>query len=230
MSSKVMSVLAAVIMGVAFLAGTTQGCGGGSSGTSATAICNKLCNKVRECYGDAPGADQVVTQCNTTCVQNVGDSTGPSAKCGNLTPAQASARFDLCYPMACPAFQTCATNVCGGGTTGTAGTGATGAGGTTGTAGTGSSTGAAGFAFDGSIPNFDGSIPGFDASGLLGSGGSAGSTCGTACAKADQCCAALGQQNCGLAAACTAGTGNVQSCNAFLQLANLSGAAPAACK
>jgi hypothetical protein len=213
MSSKVISVLGAVAVGLAFLAGATQGCG--SSGSSSADLCDRTCQKTVQCF---PG---IVTleACKSLCTQNSPGANGKT--CTN--EAAILAKSNECLGKAtCPEFQACGETIpdCQTGPTGTAGTGSTGAGGTTGTAGSGS-TGAAGFTFDG---------------GLLGSAGSAGNTCATACAKADTCCNAVPQAGgqCTFKASCDGAGANqsqaVQLCNSFLSGVVALPNAPAACK
>lgn len=219
MSSKVMKVFGVLMVGAAFMTGAIQGCGGGSSGTNIADLCNRTCTKVVECAGGFITLEQCKTECNSDM--------GGGRTCTNESAIVAKVNECLAKPD-CATFAACGETVpdCQSPTSGAAGTGA-GAGGTTGTAGTGS-TGAAGFQFDGSVP--------FDASGLLGSGGSAGTSCATACTKADACCAAVaGGTNCAFKSSCdTAGANQaqtVQICNAFLNsTVGLGAQQPAACK
>jgi hypothetical protein len=225
MSSKVMKVFGAVMIGLAFVAGATQGCGGSSGGANIADLCNRSCTKTVECLPGLFTVEQCKTQCNAQSMGSGGQ------RCTN--EAALVAKANECLAKAsCAEFLACGETApdCEVAASGTAGTSGAGTGGTTGTAGTGSSTGAAGFTFDGSVP--------FDASGLLGAGGSAGSTCGTACTKAEACCKALPGANpasCTFVSQCESAGANqaqvVQACNGILQTAALLGAStPAACK
>jgi hypothetical protein len=218
-----MKVFGAMVVGAAFIAATSQGCGGGSSGTNTVDLCNRLCTKTVECAGGFITLDQCKAQCTSETMSSGGQ------RCTNEAAIVSKVNECLAKPD-CPMFIQCGMTVpeCAGSSSGAAGTGSSGAGGTTGAAGS-SSTGAAGFTFDGSVP--------FDASGLLGSGGSAGSTCGTACVKAEACCKALPGANpasCNFVAQCNAATNPdqiVQACNGVLQTSAFFGAQqPAACK
>lgn len=229
MSSKLMKVFGAMIVGAAFVAGATQGCGG-SSGTNVADLCDRTCAKTVECAGGFITA----AQCKAQCTERTMGSGGQ--RCTN--EAALIAKANECLAKAdCAAFAECGATApaCQRPSTGTAGTGGTGTGGTTGTAGTGStgtagsgSTGAAGFTFDGGFP--------FDASGLLGAGGSAGTTCATACTKADACCTALfggSSAQCAFKSSCDGAGANqataVAVCNGFLS-GSQGASAPAACK
>jgi hypothetical protein len=223
MSSKVISVVGAVLFGVVLLATTTQGCGGGSSGGNPRVTCEKSCDKIAECTGFTQG----VAQCKSNCAQTAsGGATGTQNACPGMTAAQLSAKADTCLAMSCDVLLDCLANIC---PTATGAGGATGAAGRSATGAAGSTTGAAGFAFDGSIPGFDG--------GFVGAAGSAGSTCATACTKADTCCKAFPGANpadCTYKADCDAASdmaSEVMVCNLFLQTSAVLGASqPAACK
>jgi hypothetical protein len=184
MSRQINFFLSTVIAGLASLALTSQGCGGGSSsgtdggagasgssgaagspGGAATAqqICNSLCDKYDSC-GLLQGLP--VATCKQACTSSgAGGSTGgtSSMSCPNLTAAQATAKFNQCLAGACDTFLTCVENICPSGAGGSTGTG--------GTHGAGGSTGSGG---------------------SHGAGGTTGSgDCATTCAKAGTCCTAL---------------------------------------
>jgi hypothetical protein len=215
MSNKVISVLGALIVGATFLGGATQGCGGGG-GTNYVDLCNRGCQKTVECsMGFVTDA-----QCKNTCMMQTMSTGGQ--RCTN--EAAIVSKFNECLGMAaCDAFLACLGTLpaCQGAGTGAAGTSATGGAGRTGTGAAG--TGAAGT-----------SATGAAGTSATGAAGTAGSTCATACTKADACCMAAGQQACGLKAACDgAGADSAQYvsiCNQFLAGVASNPQAPAACK
>jgi len=238
MSNKIISVLGVLAAGLGLLAATTQGCGGSSSSGTVVNTCNMLCDKEASCNPQIatlmPG---FVAQCKSSCSSsaNGGSSgTGSMTSCPGVTADQAVAKANTCIAGACDNLLSCLGMICpsASGTAGTSGTaGSTGAAGHGGSSGSAGSTGAAGFT-GGAGFGFDG--------GLLGAAGTAGSTCDTACTKADACCHAVnalsdGGQSCTFMMTCAnAGANTAQAvagCNAELELTALLGASqPAACK
>src|SRR5678815_2500013 len=73
MRKSVMTVMASLVVGLAFLAGVVQGCGGGS-GTNAAALCDKSCKKSVMC-----GSATDEATCKTQCMQEAMDA----PKCSN---------------------------------------------------------------------------------------------------------------------------------------------------
>jgi hypothetical protein len=214
MSNKVMTVLGGLIAGLAFLAGTMQGCGGGSSANPQD-TCNKVCDKEDTC-GLLLGFGLTLAQCKGFCTQSAsGGASGSQGKCGNLTNEQAAAKFNQCLSMGCDMFQGCIGNVCS--TTGGAGTsGGTGAGGTTGSAGTSGGAGRAG---------------GAGTSGT-GAGGASGGDCAVVCGKAETCCKALipdAGASCSFVAGCS-NTANAAQIAAACQNIVTAGAGMPACQ
>lgn len=247
MSNKIISVLGVLAAGLGLLAATTQGCGGGSSSGSFVDTCNMICDKEASCNPQivalTPG---FAAQCKSSCASSAnGGSTGTKgvmSSCPGVSTDQAIAKANMCFAGSCDNLDSCLGAICPGGSgtagsTGTAGhgtAGTTGGGGSSGAAGStggAGSTGAAGFT-GGAGFGFDG--------GLLGTAGTAGSTCDTACTKADSCCHALnaatdGGQSCTFKMDCDSAGANsaqaVTACNAELELIALLGAnEPAACK
>jgi hypothetical protein len=136
MSRKITALIAGVVVSMAFLAGTMQGCGGGS-GSGFSATCNAGCDKLMACLADAgTSAEQQVAACRASC------NSTTQAHCTN--EAAITAAIKSCTAMAdCTAALTCAatipdcqTSTGTAGTTGSAGT--SGGGGRGGTGGSGS--------------------------------------------------------------------------------------------
>ncbi|HEX4403718.1 MAG TPA: hypothetical protein VH560_02750 [Polyangia bacterium] len=157
--------LGAAIVGVVLVGSATQGCGG-SSGPSAADIssaCNKACATELKCF---PGVLTMDT-CVSDCMKGAESQTGST--CTNQAAIVSAA--EACANMTdCTALATCETNLpkCeGGGTAGASGGGTAGASG-------GGTAGASG----GGTAGASGTSPG-------------GTTCDTACAKADACSAAI---------------------------------------
>lgn len=251
MSNKIISVLGVLAAGLGLLAATTQGCGGSSSSGNVVDTCDKLCDKEASCnpaiVALMPG---FAAQCKSSCASSAnGGSTGSKGvmtSCPGVTTDQAIAKANTCLAGTCDNLDSCLGAICpgGSGTAGTSGTaGSTGAAGHAGSSGSGNagSTGAAGFT-GGAGFGFDGGFAGFGLDGgFLGTAGTAGSTCDTACTKAQACCIALGALTDGGSSDCTlkmdcdnAGANMAQavaSCNAELQVSAILGPnQPAACK
>jgi hypothetical protein len=241
MSNKVISMLGALVVGLGFLAATTNGCGGGSSASSPTDVCNKLCDKEVSC-GNLPTT--FVAQCKASCVGGGAGSSGATSmtSCPGMSADQVISKANACLGGACSTLETCLGGICPGstGTAGRTGTGTAGTSGSAGSVGSAGSTGAAGFTVTGT-----GGGAGFTITGtgggagftITGGAGTAGSSCATACTKADACCAAIetdGGKDCTLKMTCdmsTDPTQTVAACNGYLQVSALLGAMqPAACK
>jgi hypothetical protein len=225
MSKNVISMLGAAVVGLVLVGSATQGCGGSSSDPAS--VCNTACTKAVSC---SMGTVTMST-CVSGCEAQTKDSSGQS--CSN-SDAILSA-FQKCGAMSdCTAAVTCAETTipkCAG-TSGSAGT--------SGTAGTSGSAGASG---GGTAGTSGGGTAGASGGGTAGtSGTSGGTTCDTACAKADLCANALA-----VLVHTDAGTGSlktlcdsqsaadqlstVSTCNMILSSAAMAGAAePAACK
>jgi hypothetical protein len=209
------------VAGLAILAATTQGCGGGG-GTSAAdiaSICNKSCVTGVKCAGGLIDM--------ATCVQlcNAGAKNSAGATCSNLDAIVAKAQ--TCSNITdCTMFESCSQMIpkC---QTGSAGTNGGTAGTNGGTAGT-SSGGTAGASGSNGAAGVLGTAGVLGGGGVFGGAGTAGSTCDTACTKADACCNALNsadagvgtcnnKMNCDMAGTQTSTA--VAICNAFLQSA-----------
>lgn len=131
MSNKLTALVGGMLLVVAFLAGTTQGCGGGDGGNNYADICNRGCDKFAMCY---PEAAAFVTQCKSGCT-SMGQGT---TTCTNQTAIVNAAK--ACLDVPCAQLEACQDGIpdCvtgAGGSTG--GGGSTGAAGTTGQGGTG---------------------------------------------------------------------------------------------
>src|SRR5689334_11189934 len=85
MSNKVISMAFGALAFIAFLAGTTQGCGGGSS---ATDVCNRACDKAGMCHPELGSG--FAAQCKMSCGQNTAGTGGSQNTCGGMTAAQAA--------------------------------------------------------------------------------------------------------------------------------------------
>jgi hypothetical protein len=123
MSNKVTALVGGMLLVVAFLAGTSQGCGGDSS--DAVAICNQGCDKAAMCDADvAPFVAQCKSQCS---MQGTGGQ-----RCTN--EAAIISAVSSCLKMTCETYLSCLEGVpdCQGG-----GGGAGGGGGSTGQGGMG---------------------------------------------------------------------------------------------
>jgi hypothetical protein len=230
MGNRLFTTVGALVLGLGILAATTQGCGSNSGTPSAAdinAVCNKGCMTGVRCSAGFLTMDQCVAKCTSGAKSSTG------ATCKNLDAIVAKA--NSCANMTdCTAFAMCFNGFPECDTSGAAGNG--GGAGTSGGAGT---TGAGGFNFDGGFP--------FDANAFDGgfSPDAGGSTCATACVKADSCCNALtaagvtGADNCDLKATCDGAGANASSvvagCNGYLLSASFVATAqgktvPDACK
>ena len=131
MSNKVTAIVGGMLLVVAFLAGTTQGCGGGSDSDNVVDLCNRGCDKYGMCF---PEATAFVPQCKSSCTS----MTSGGQTCTNQ--AAIVNAFKACLDMTCTALEGCLSAIpeCQGGT---GAAGSTGSGGSTGAAG---STGAGG--------------------------------------------------------------------------------------
>ena len=247
MSNKVIPMLGVLVGGLALIAGTTQGCGGGSSGspdggnTSAgnfTQLCTSFCNKDIACTPNIPPAETATAQatCMTDCMNNVPTgATSTNSNCPSLTVSVAESKLNACLSVACSMLDACVEAICpSGNSTGTGGTTGSGNAGTTGSGNAGTTGSGNGGTTGGG--------------GSSGAGGStaAGTTCDTACAKADNCSAAINalsgdagaptgtslKATCENAPTAAEQASVVNSCNEYLTtLAPLLGAQePAACK
>jgi hypothetical protein len=211
MSNKLMTVFGVFVAGLATMAATTQGCGGGSAGSGDLAsVCNQGCTKLATCTASGSSMDACLASCNAQAnCSNVSAIVAAEQKCIGMTDCTAAGACIASRP-------TCVTG--SGGTSGGAGT--------SGSAGT---SGGAGITGGGGV---------FGTGGILGTAGIGGTTCATACAKADACCMALGTDGgaCNLKMMCDSATATnmaqiVSGCNAVLEIAAFAGAQePAACK
>jgi hypothetical protein len=73
MSNKMMTAVAGLIVGLAFMAGTMQGCGG-SDGPDVAAFCDKFCAKAMEC-----GFPVDQATCKADCMSENGTCTNQAA-------------------------------------------------------------------------------------------------------------------------------------------------------
>jgi hypothetical protein len=132
MSNKMTAILGGMLLVVAFLAGTTQGCGSSSGGDNYVDLCNRGCEKFGACNADAgvPVAG-IVQQCKSNCT-SMGQQTGT---CSNQT--QIVNAFKVCLDVSCEALDGCLEGIpaCVGGSGGSGGS--TGAAGSTGQGGAG---------------------------------------------------------------------------------------------
>lgn len=129
MSKKWTAIVGGMLLVVAFLAGTTQGCG--SSRDNAVDLCNQGCDKFGMCFTDpAPTAAQI-QQCKAGCSSQVGS--GGGATCTN--EAAIVSAYKSCLGMSCETFLSCLDTIpeCQGGAAGSGGGGSTGQGGGGGT-------------------------------------------------------------------------------------------------
>ena len=127
MSNKVTGIVGGMLLVVAFLAGTTQGCG--SDGNDAVATCNQGCDKLAMCN---PEFAAFVAECKSQC--SMGGAAGSGGQRCTNEAAIASA-IKSCLNMTCETYLTCLDGVpdCVGGAGGAGG----GGGGSTGQGGTG---------------------------------------------------------------------------------------------
>ncbi len=223
MSKNVISMLGAAVVAVVLVGSATQGCGGSSGGAGDLAsLCNQGCTQEMKC--GVPGS---VSNCVATCEKE--------ASCSNVDAIVAAGQKCLGITD-CTALDTCGMNIpdCVMGSAGSSGgTAGTSGGGTAGTSG-GGTAGASG-----------GGTAGTSGGGTAGtSGTSAGTTCDTACKKADDCTKAIDAiaghadaSTTSLQASCdSAGATDqamiVETCNSYLtSFASLLGAQePAVCK
>ena len=241
MSNKAISVLGVLAAGLGLLAGTTQGCGGGNSSASFTDTCNMVCDKEASCN---PQFAAGVSACKNNCASSASDastSTSVMNSCPNMSQDQVIAKANSCIAGSCTALLGCLESICPSGNTGADGGAGAGMAGTTGAGTTGTS--GAGTGVDGAGTAGTVGAAGAGTGGAGGAGGSAsgGTTCDTACTKADACCLAAtagmpdAGQACMFEADCVAAGANTSSvvmlCNQLLQSeANLGPATPAACK
>jgi len=238
MRNKLLTLVGMFMVGLGALAATTQGCGG-SSGPSAADI-NSICTQACKTEVSCSMGFLTMDGCVSTCTSGAKTSAGTS--CSNtdaiVSGAKTCAAMTDCTKLATcfEALPKCMTG--SGGSTGSAGHTAGGAGstGSAGITGSGGLTGGAGIFGTGG--NFGGAGI-FGTGGNFGIAGIGGSTCATACTKADACCNALpGAQagDCTFKADCDAAAtadmaNQVMACNALLQTAGILGAnEPAACK
>jgi hypothetical protein len=117
MSSKVMKVFGAVMIGLAFVAGATQGCGGSSGGANIADLCNRSCTKTVECLPGLFTVEQCKTQCNAQSMGSGGQ------RCTN--EAALVAKANECLAKAsCAEFLACGETApdCEVAASGTAGT------------------------------------------------------------------------------------------------------------
>jgi hypothetical protein len=245
MSKRVISVLGALSLTVVALASTTQGCGGGGGASSAdvTAACENLCNKEATC--NPAEATLIKASCMTSCSNTAaGGSTGSTSMtdCPGVSESDAISKANACAAGTCDALLSCIESICPSNASGGAGTGSTGAAGGVGTGSTGSAgTGAGSAGTTGTAGTGAGSAGTTGAGGFAfpDGGTSFGTTCATACAKADACCAAVNAEA-GTTTACnfltecnsapTETATFVAICNETLDGVDTSPAAPAACK
>jgi len=131
MSTKLTTILGGMLLVVAFLAGTTQGCGSSSDSDNVVDLCNRGCDKYGTCF---PEATAFVPQCKSSCTS----MTSGGQTCSNQTAIVNA--FKACLDVSCSALEGCLGGIpeCQGGT---GAAGSSGGGGSTGAAG---STGAGG--------------------------------------------------------------------------------------
>jgi hypothetical protein len=232
MSKNVISMLGAAVVGVVLVGSATQGCGGSSGGAGdLPSLCNQGCTQEIKC-----GAPLSMSDCVTSCEKE--------ASCSNVDAIVAAGQKCLGITD-CTALATCGSNIpdcvssgsagaSGGGTAGSSGNG---------TAGT-SGGGTAGASGGGTAGASGGGTAGASGGGTAGSSGTpGGTTCDTACAKADACANAIAvliHADAGagsLKALCDSQSAadqvsTVAGCNMILSsAATMAGAAlPAACK
>ena len=217
MSNRVTALVGGMLLVVAFLAGTTQGCGSSSGGDNPVDLCNRGCDKYVMCN---PEAQAFTAQCKSLCSSM---APGSGGTCTNQTEVVNAIK--ACLNASCADLDACQAAVpeCEGGT---GAGGSTGAAGTTGAAG---STGAAGTT---------GAAGSTGAAGTTGAGGAGAGNC-SVCDKAASCCLAIGQPaatcNSFSAATCNMLTGAnqtavIQGCQGVITAATSSGSPPAACQ
>jgi hypothetical protein len=236
MNSKVLTVVGIVVLGLGALAATTPGCGSSSGGAGDFAsVCAQGCPTIVKCSGGVLTMSACLTSCTAKAsCSNASAILAGSQKCVGMTDCTAAG--------ACAAanIPDCATGAGGSTSAGSAGSMSAGNAGSTGSAG---STGGAGST--GSAGSTTGGGGQGGGAGLLGTAGNfgiagvGGTTCDTACMKADACCKALpgaNAANCTFKMMCDAATAAnmsqiVSGCNFILTEAAALGAnAPAACK
>ncbi|HVU52996.1 MAG TPA: hypothetical protein VHL80_20075 [Polyangia bacterium] len=251
MPNKLMTLVGIFVLGLGALAATTQGCGGGSSAPSAAdiaSVCNQACTTEVGCSMGLLTMDACVSTCTS------GAKTAAGTTCSNTDAIVAAAK--QCAAMTnCAALGACFSTLpkCAtgsGGSTGSAGHAASGTAGVTVTGGAGITvTGTGGVTGGGGITiTGGGGITITGGGGVLGTGGltGAGTTCATACVKADACCNALGaadagvgmcmyKSTCDLAPTAQDMSNYVLQCNGFLigapAIAEIEGiTVPDACK
>jgi hypothetical protein len=225
MSKNVVSMLGAAIVGIVLVGSATQGCGGGGGGAGdLSSQCTQGCTQEVKCSGGFLSMSACVTDCEKAAsCSNVDAIVAAGQKCLGITD--------------CTALATCGSNIpdcvssgsagaSGGGTAGMSGGGTAGASG-------GGTAGASG-----------GGTAGASGGGTAGASGTpVGTTCDTACAKADACANAIAvliHADAGagsLKALCDSQSAadqvsTVAGCNMILSsAATMAGAAlPAACK
>ena len=132
MSKKLTTILGGMLLMVAFLAGTTQGCGSSSDSDNVVDLCNRGCDKYGTCF---PEATAFVPQCKSSCTS----MTSGGQTCTNQTAIVNA--FKACIDGTCSALEACLGGIpeCQGGT---GAAGSSGGGGSTGSAGSTGSGGA----------------------------------------------------------------------------------------
>jgi hypothetical protein len=126
MSNKVTALVGSMLLVVAFLAGTTQGCGSSSGSDSPIDLCNRGCDKYVMCN---PEDQAFLAQCKSLCSSS---APGSGQTCTNQTAIVNAAK--ACLNASCADFDGCQESIpeCQGGTGGggtTGGAGSTGQGG-----------------------------------------------------------------------------------------------------
>jgi hypothetical protein len=239
MSKNVISMLGAAIVGVVLVGSATQGCGGGGGASSAdvAAACTNLCNKEASC--NPAEAALIKASCMSGCSNTAaGGSSGTGTSmtdCPGLSESDAITKVNACANGTCDALDGCLGAICPSG--GTAGTSA---GSTAGTSGGGT----AGTSGGGTAGTSGGGTAGTSGGGTAGTTGNpGGTTCDTACAKADACAnavAVLSHSDAGSGTSLKTGcdsqsaadqVSTVSACNMILSEAAMLGAIePTACK
>ena len=117
MSKKLTVLIAGVVVSLALVAGTMQGCGSSSSGSSNTALCQQACDKVLMCTPDAGTVGMMAdTMCKANCASQVSNT-----HCSNETAIANAVK--ACLAMPCDQLAACeATIPACQSTTGTGGT------------------------------------------------------------------------------------------------------------